>query len=114
MILPQKVTNLDYLNEISKGDADFIKEMISIFLTETPDEIKQLQKAITETDFQKIRAISHHMKSTIPFVGLDIIIGDELLQIEDLALDKQDIKTISNNFTKVQAVFKQAHQELSI
>lgn len=113
MILPQKVTNLTYLNEISKGDANFIKEMISIFLSESPDEISQLGKAITSVNFDKIRSVSHHMKSTIPFVGLDLLIGKELEQIEDLALNKKDIQTISTHFLKVQAVCQQAYQELS-
>jgi HPt (histidine-containing phosphotransfer) domain-containing protein len=112
-MLPPKVTDLTYLNEISKGDANFIKEMIGIFLSETPEEINQLEKAIAHTDFERIRAISHHMKSTIPFVGLDLIIGNELVQIEDLSFNKKDIQTISNFFIKVKAAFQQAHQELS-
>ncbi|HTA61914.1 MAG TPA: Hpt domain-containing protein [Bacteroidia bacterium] len=112
-MLPQKVTNLAYLNEISKGDADFIKEMIGIFLSETPDEINQLEKAIAETNFAKIRAISHHMKSTIPFVGLDLVIGNDLIQIEDSALNQKDIEIIKASFTKVKVAFHQAHQELN-
>ena len=114
MMLPKKVSDLTYLNEISKGDANFIKEMISIFLSETPDEISQLENAIALSDFDKIRSISHHMKSTIPFIGLDSLIGKELAQIEDLALGKKDIQTISTHFIKVQAVFKQAIEELSL
>ncbi|HXU27678.1 MAG TPA: Hpt domain-containing protein [Bacteroidia bacterium] len=112
-MLHKKVIDLTYLNEISKGDANFIKEMIGIFLDETPEEINQLEKAITHADFEKIRAISHHMKSTVPFVGLDIIIGSELAQIENLALDKKEIEIIGTNFEKVKAVFQQAHEELS-
>ena len=114
MILPQKVTDLSYLNEISKGDTNFVKEMISVFLSETPNEISQLEKAIAVSNFDKIRSVSHHMKSTIPFIGLDLLIGKELAQIEDLALDKKDIQTISTHFIKVQAVFQQAIQELSL
>ena len=112
-MLQQKVTNLAYLNEISKGDKNFIQEMIDIFLSETPNEINQLEKAITENDFPRIRSISHHMKSTIPFVGLDIVIGTELAQIESLALNQKDIQTINTSFIKVKATFQQAHQELS-
>ncbi|HXD94444.1 MAG TPA: Hpt domain-containing protein [Bacteroidia bacterium] len=112
-MLPQKVTNLSYLNEISKGDANFIKEMISIFLSESPQEIQQLEKAITEVDFEKIRSTSHHMKSTIPFIGLDLLIAYELSQIEDLAIKKQNIEVISPHFIKVKAIYEQAIQELS-
>jgi len=113
-MLPKKVTDLKYLNEISKGDANFIKEMIAIFLSETPQEIIKLEQAISKTDFEKIHAVSHHMKSTIPFIGLDLIIGNELKEIENLALNKQQIQTITTHFTKVKAAFQQAHQELSV
>lgn len=110
----QNVINLTYLNEISKGDKNFIDEMIGIFLSETPDEIKELEKAINHADFEKIRAISHHLKSTVPFVGLDLVIGPELAKIEDFALNKKEIETISNHFKKVKEVFKMAHQELGV
>ena len=110
----KKVIDLTYLNEISKGDKNFINEMISIFLSETPEEINQLEKAIAYTDFEKIRAISHHMKSTVPFVGLDIVIGNELAEIENHAINKKEIEEININFTKVKAAFLQAYKELSI
>jgi len=109
----KKVIDLTYLNEISKGDKNFINEMINIFLSETPEEINQLEEAIACTNFEKIRAISHHMKSTIPFVGLDIIIGNELDEIENHAINNKEIEEINVNFIKVKAAFLQAYKELS-
>ena len=108
-----KITDLTYLKDLSKGNEGFVKEMIGIFLNETPEEIKNLEKAIEETDFEKIRSISHHMKSTIPFLGLDKYISHDILQIESLALEKREIKTIQNCFAHVKLVCKQAFKELS-
>jgi|SRR6185437_10528165 len=108
----KKVIDLSYLNEISKGDKNFIKEMIDIFLSETPEEIKQLEEAIAKTNFEKIRAVCHHMKSTVPFVGLDIVIGKELAEIENLALERKGIEIIVANFSKIKTTFQQAYQEL--
>ena len=45
-----KVTNLAYLIDISKGNKSFITEMIEIFLTENPLEINSLESAIEEKD----------------------------------------------------------------
>jgi len=36
----KEIVNLDYLNKIAKGNKNFVKEMIGIFLTENPEEIK--------------------------------------------------------------------------
>jgi len=67
-----KVSSLAYLTELSKGNAGFITEMLDIFLSENPVEIESLENAIAESDYEQIRSISHHMRSTMPFVGLDI------------------------------------------
>ena len=81
----QKVTNLDYLNELSKGNSQFVQEMIRIFLEENPSEIALLEKGIKEKDFEIIKASAHKLRSTIPFVGIDRLIEDEISEMESLA-----------------------------
>lgn len=107
-----KVTNLDYLTELAKGDTSFIKEMITIFLEENPEEINTLEIAIQEKQFDSIKAISHHMKSTIPFVGIDVLIGKDLLDIEKLALEKTGLDIIKTLFENVKNVCRKAYNEL--
>lgn len=112
MSIYNKVTNLDYLSEIAKGDTVFIQEMISIFLEENPIEVKNLEKAIEEQHFENIKATSHHMKSTIPFVGIDILIGKDLVDIEKLSTEKTGIEIIKTLFLNVKTVCGKAYQEL--
>lgn len=107
-----KVTNLDYLTELAKGDASFITEMIHIFLEENPIEIKTLAQAIEETNYENIKSISHHMKSTIPFVGIDLLIGKDLMDIEKLASEKTGIEMIKTVFVNVKTVCDKAFKEL--
>lgn len=108
-----KYTNLDYLKELAKGDEKFIKEMVGIFLTENPHEIMQLEQAIQETNYERIQSVSHHMKSTISFVGLDLILGKDLSAIEQLATDKKELQTILSLFEQVKLICKGAVEELS-
>lgn len=112
MVHYDKVTNLDYLNELAKGDTAFIEEMISIFLEENPEEIKTLEAAIQESHFENIKSISHHMKSTIPFVGIDLLIGKDLLEIEKLASEKTGLDRIKISFENIKIVCEKAHNEL--
>lgn len=107
-----KVTNLEYLTELAKGDTAFIKEMITIFLTENPEEVKTLEQAIEENNYQNIKSISHHMKSTIPFVGIDVLIGKDLLDIEKLATENLGIENIKALFVNVKTVCNKAFDEL--
>lgn len=110
--MENKVINLNYITELSKGDTKFIEEMIAIFLSENPEEVKQLEEAIHKGNFDQIRSVSHHMKSTIPFMGLDLIIGNELLEIENLAAKKNNIEKIKNNFLILKKVCEKAVEEL--
>ncbi|MES2513669.1 MAG: Hpt domain-containing protein [Bacteroidota bacterium] len=110
---PDRVTNLNYLNELSKGDAEFINEMVGIFLSENPDEVTILETAIQNNDYETISSMSHHMKSTIQFVGLDLMIGNELSEIEKLANEKTGLEIIKTLFVTVKATCNKAFEELS-
>jgi HPt (histidine-containing phosphotransfer) domain-containing protein len=112
MVHDDKVTNLDYLTELAKGDTSFIKEMITIFLEENPEEVKTLEAAIQEKHFESIKAISHHMKSTIPFVGIDVLIGKDLLDIEKLSSEKTGLDIIKALFENVKNICERAYNEL--
>lgn len=107
-----KVTNLDYLTELSKGSIQFINEMIEIFLVESPLEIGMLEKGINEKNFDLIRSSAHKMRSTIPFVGIDKIIMAEMVEIERLAATQSDFPKIEILFSKVKEVYQKAIEEL--
>lgn len=109
---PENITNLDYLLSLSKGNTQFVKEMIDIFLIENPKEVESLEKAVGEKNFEAIKHAAHFLQSSIPFVGLDKIIQNEVYEIEKTAMDKSDIKKIEQLFLKVQEACKKAREEL--
>lgn len=116
----EKVTNLSYLTELSKGSEPFIAEMVGIFLGEAPQEISLLEQGVTEKNLKLIKASAHKMRSTIPFVGIDKVIMAELIEIEGLADNKSDdaavhfknMQQIETLFLKVKDVYKRAIEEL--
>lgn len=107
-----KVTNLDYLAELSKGNMQFVNEMIEIFLVESPLELGLLEKGVGEKNFDLVRASAHKMRSTIPFVGIDKIIMTEMVEIERLASIHSDFPKIEILFVKVKDVYLKAIEEL--
>jgi HPt (histidine-containing phosphotransfer) domain-containing protein len=107
-----KVCNLDYLYELAKGDMGFVQEMIDVFITDTPAEVESLGDRIKDRNYAEIRQIAHKLRSTIPYVGLDANIGDEVSEIEELAGSSSDIKTIESLFIKVKDFCKKAFSEL--
>lgn len=110
--LPEKVCNLDYLHGLSNGNSAFVQNMISLFLLEIPVEITSLERGIQEQRFDNIKQAAHKLRSTIPFVGLDRLLEDDILQIEKMALEKKDLENISFLFLKVKEACSRAVTEL--
>jgi HPt (histidine-containing phosphotransfer) domain-containing protein len=103
---PEHVSNLEYLVDLSKGNDQFVKDMVKIFLEENPGEIDLLGKGVKQHDFNLIRTSAHKLRSTAPFVGVDRIIEDEIAELERLAAEYSSEKKIefgsSGNGKKIQ------------
>lgn len=108
-----KITNLEYLVGLSRGDNKFVNKMLNVFLEETPAEVDNLEQSIQQKNFEAIKAVAHKLKSTIPFVGLDSVIGKEIDQIESLAAKGKDYEIIQKDFVKVKESFNSAFSELT-
>jgi HPt (histidine-containing phosphotransfer) domain-containing protein len=107
-----KTVNLDYLHEVSNGNKKFIRDMIKLFLAEVPEELNTLERTIHEKDFDGIRESAHKLKSSIPFVGLDRIIRNELSEIERLGAEGENQERIVSLFSKVKQTCGDAIAEL--
>jgi HPt (histidine-containing phosphotransfer) domain-containing protein len=139
--IPLQVIDLSYLTVLSKGNSQFVKEMIRIFLNENPREIDMLEEGIREKDFEKINVAAHKLRSTAPFVGIDKLIEADISKIEKLAVensvlkkfeidpgdkspdiqkieivttDKTVIATIEQLFKKIKLICEKAREELVI
>lgn len=109
----QKTTDLSYLIELSAGNKVFVKEMVALFLSENPEEIRTMERGIAEKNFKTIRTVAHKLRSTIPFIGLDKFIEKDIAEIESIATDSGDMKEIDTRFKKIKSVCEKAYFELS-
>jgi HPt (histidine-containing phosphotransfer) domain-containing protein len=99
--------------ELSDGNKTFVKEMITLFLSENPEEIKLLEKGIAEKNYKGIKSVAHKLRSTIPFIGLDKVIEKEVAEIERLASEMGDMKEIESRLSKIKSACEKAYIELS-
>jgi HPt (histidine-containing phosphotransfer) domain-containing protein len=107
-----KTCNLDYLFELAKGDMEFVKEMIQVYLEENSGELDNLGLQVKRKNFSQIRQIAHKLRSSIPYVGLDMLIGDEVQEMEELARQEKDIEIIEEYYRKIRKVSDEAIAEL--
>lgn len=109
----EKITDLSYLVRLSNGNKVFVKEMINLFLSENPEEIKSLELAIRDKDYDSIKATAHKLRSTIPFIGIDKFIEKDVSEIEELAADHSDMEEIKARFSRIKSVCEKACIELT-
>lgn len=106
-----KVIDLNVVDRYSKGDVEFRKELMQEFIDTVPEAIDSLETAIRQGNYSRIKEIAHDMKTTIHVVGLTVLIGHLLQQIERLAVSSSDVKSISTLFSDVKLICMQAVQE---
>ncbi|PBQ32831.1 hypothetical protein CNR22_13965 [Sphingobacteriaceae bacterium] len=104
--------DLTYLKEISKGNKDFITEILDLFLTQIPEELALIEKAIEKKDFKTIRSLSHKLKSSIPMAGLDEKLSPILSKMEELAETSTGMVQIKTSFKLVKKDCLQVIEEI--
>lgn len=104
-------TDLTYLNDFSGGDKSFIKEMITLFVNSVPEELKKLQQAIAQQNWQEAYMILHPLKTNVNFMGINSI-KDKVLKAEQLAKNKQETDSIPLLVEEISKVCLAAIEEL--
>lgn len=106
------IVKLDELNSLAKGNQDFVKDMIEIFLNQTPADMKQIETAIKNNNAEQASAIAHKMKTSVGFIGLKPLLDESLIKIESLGKKKEGIDEISKEFKHVKSIIDKAIEEL--
>jgi signal transduction histidine kinase/CheY-like chemotaxis protein len=103
----EQLYDLTYIKEHASGDVDFLIDMISTCLHDTPPLLEQLKSDINEKNYRKIKVTSHSMKGL--FLTLGMTEAARLLrEIEIMAQNNGEMFVISSNFSKIESMFMQA------
>ncbi|HET6227646.1 MAG TPA: response regulator [Bacteroidia bacterium] len=107
----QRYTDLTYLKKLSKGDNDFVKQMISIFIDQTPTAIQKMEADLSNKDWASLRAVAHKMKPSFSFVGVTSL-QEKIETIEDNAAQGINANLIADLIAQVKEVSLKAVAEL--
>jgi CheY-like chemotaxis protein len=64
-------TNLDYLTKRARGDPDLTREMIGIYLEQTPKLLSTIRESMTNKDWERLRAATHKIIPSFAIMGFD-------------------------------------------
>lgn len=94
------MTDLAYLKEISRGDNVFIREMIQVFIEETPKAINNLEQHLNNRDWKMLRAVAHKMKPSFSFVGLKDL-QDIINSVEEYSETETNLDQLPEMIAKI-------------
>jgi len=82
---PYKYINLGYLESITDGNDELIKELVTIFIEQVPEFNEGFEEGIEKRDWSQIAAIAHKAKSSVMSMGMDELGNKDLKNLELLA-----------------------------
>lgn len=79
-----KQYNLAYLKNMSGNNQEFIKEMVQTFIQSIPISIKEMEDALSLSDFNQVARIAHQIKPSMTLLGIDQL-KERAIKIEESA-----------------------------
>ena len=90
--------NLEYLDMMTDGDTEMKKEILGIVIEEVENEIPKMLNFFKAGDIENTNRISHKFKSTLAFVGNDLI--------SDANKEAELITKMNGDYDKLPELFK--------
>lgn len=111
MSINSRVTDLTYLKEASSENYLFIKEMIEIFLKQTPEYLSILKANYKDEKWDEFKKVIHKLKPTVTMMGIKK--GDILIKEMESLVKNQGTSQIHPLFVELESVCEQAFVELN-
>lgn len=99
--------NLEYINQLARGDESIKKELIDVIKSEFPEEKQDYYNSLENKDYKKIEENVHRLKHKISILGLEKsykIANEFEHNLRELKLDKvedfEKILIVISNYVK--------------
>jgi len=89
--------DLSYLQDVASGSNEFMIDMIELFLSQTPGYFEQLDQLIKDENWPVVADISHKIKPTLAFMGVESARGG-MAEIEQNARNLKNLDAIPPAF----------------
>jgi PAS domain S-box-containing protein len=103
--------NLQYLEEISASNQEFITDMIRLFLRQMPQFVQNLKKACENAHWTDMRYITHKMKSSLSTIGI-FELESVMRQLETYAAQESNLAEAVQLCNHIERVCEEVYQEL--
>lgn len=103
--------NLSKVYALSDNDPEFVMQIIQLFITEVPEDLKQIETGIDNKDHKQAYAFAHKIKPTLDLLGMSMAY-EEILQVEAWTRAEGKKKEIEATFESIQSQVDKAIKEI--
>lgn len=103
--------NLAKVHALSDNDDEFVMQIITLFVTEVPQDVMQIKLGIKTKDHKLAYSYAHKIKPTLDLLGMTQAF-EEILEIEAWTKREGKRKEINDTFDSVESQVEKAVKEL--
>jgi HPt (histidine-containing phosphotransfer) domain-containing protein len=103
--------NLAKVYALSDNDSEFVMQIITLFITEVPQDMKQIDLGIKTKDHKLAYAYAHKIKPSLDLLGMTVAF-EEILQVEAWTKREGKRKEINDTFESIQSQVEKAIKEI--
>jgi HPt (histidine-containing phosphotransfer) domain-containing protein len=103
--------NLAKVYALSDNDPEFVKQILTLFVAEIPEDLIEIKEGIKKKDHKHAYAYAHKVKPSLDLLGLNMAF-EEILQIEAWTKIGGEKKEIKETFKSVKNQVEEAIKEL--
>jgi HPt (histidine-containing phosphotransfer) domain-containing protein len=104
--------NLAKVYELSDNDPEFVMQIISLFVSEVPDDMKQIEIGIENKDHKLAYSYAHKIKPTLDLLGMTTA-HQEILEVEAWTKREGKRKEINETFLSIKNQVEKAVKEIN-
>jgi HPt (histidine-containing phosphotransfer) domain-containing protein len=103
--------NLAKVYALSDNDSEFVMQIITLFVTEVPEDMKQIDLGIKEKDHKLAYSYAHKIKPSLDLLGMTVA-HQEILEVEAWTKREGKRKEIEHTFESVKNQVDKAVKEI--
>lgn len=103
--------NLAKVYALSDNDPEFVMQIITLFVTEVPEDVKQIDLGIKEKDHKLAYSFAHKIKPSLDLLGMTVA-HQEILEVEAWTKAEGKRKEIEHTFESIKSQIDKAVKEI--
>ena len=104
--------DLTYLTKRTKANPELMREMISLYLKQTPPLISQMKQGIYDKDWDSVYSAAHKMIPSFSIMGIRKDFEDTAKKIQEYSSTKKHLDEVQELVIKLENVCSKACEEL--